>query len=183
MKHAIPIILSLVFLGALSAQAQGGAAPEANSPNAVAAPARPVAGVPAPAASPGRQRILDLLQSIRLNEVGYHLPLPEVLRLLHEESRKRDPDHKGINFLLNPNGDTATGGMVPRNNTGAAAVTSAAPAPNFAQITVRIVPPLTNVSMAEVLEAIVKAADSPIRYSVKDYAVVFCPRPRESSKN
>jgi hypothetical protein len=36
--------------------------------------------------------------------------------------------------------------------------------------------PLRNVTMKDVLDAIVKVADHPIEYSVEDYAVVFSPR-------
>ena len=45
------------------------------------------------------------LEKIVLNEVMFDgVPLPEVLKLLDEESRKRDPEKHGINFLINPNG-------------------------------------------------------------------------------
>jgi general secretion pathway protein D len=40
-------------------------------------------------------------------------------------------------------------------------------------ISIKINPPLTDVRLADVLDAIVKVADTPIKYSVEEYAVVF----------
>lgn len=49
----------------------------------------------------GRQQIQAKLESIRLNEVTYDLPLKEVLLKLRKESQARDPDGIGINFMIN----------------------------------------------------------------------------------
>jgi tetratricopeptide (TPR) repeat protein len=55
---------------------------------------------------PGRQAIMAKLDHIRLDTVSFDgLPLSEVLRNLSEQSRLRDPERKGINFLINPNPD------------------------------------------------------------------------------
>lgn len=134
--------------------------------------------------TPGRQRILNKLQRIKLNEVSYDLPLTEVLKLLKEESRKRDPDQIGINFMVNSHSDAAGGGFLPTDTTGAAAagvaaVGSASPTVDLSQTTIKIAPPLNDVTMAEVLDAIMKVSDTPIRFSVEDYAVVFSPKPAE----
>ena len=49
----------------------------------------------------GRQVIYHKLDRIRLNEVKYDgLELSEVIRNLSDETRKRDPDKTGINFLI-----------------------------------------------------------------------------------
>jgi hypothetical protein len=50
----------------------------------------------------------------------------------------------------------------------------------MAGISIKIVPPLTDVRLADVLDAIVKVADRPIKYSIEDYAVVFSLKGRES---
>jgi len=56
-------------------------------------------GYPAPGG-----RLEAKLREIVLDEVKLDgLPLSEVLNFLNDESRKRDPEKKGINFLLNPN--------------------------------------------------------------------------------
>ena len=40
-------------------------------------------------------------------------------------------------------------------------------------IAIKINPALTDIRLADVLDAIVKVADRPIKYSIEDYAVVF----------
>ena len=46
------------------------------------------------------------LDHLHLDTVNFDgLPLSEVVRQLIEQSRLRDPEHKGINFLINPNAD------------------------------------------------------------------------------
>ena len=56
---------------------------------------------------PGRQAIIAKLDRIRLEDfsTGDGMPLSEVLRTLSEKCRSRDPEQKGINFLINPNED------------------------------------------------------------------------------
>ena len=47
-------------------------------------------------------------------------------------------------------------------------------------IVIKIDPPLTNIRLADVLDAIVKVADRPIKYSIEDYAIVFSPEDARS---
>ncbi len=55
---------------------------------------------------PGRQAIVEKLARIRLDTVSYNgLTLNEVLKQLAAQSKLRDPEHKGINFLINNNPD------------------------------------------------------------------------------
>ncbi|HEY5085558.1 MAG TPA: hypothetical protein VII48_13595, partial [Rhizomicrobium sp.] len=130
--------------------------------------------------SSGRQAILGKLERIHLNEVSYDLPLTEVLKALQTEALKRDPDGEGINFMINPHA-ISTGTLIsPTDLTGQnAAVTAVAPAPavDMSQVTIRIAPPLRNLRLVDVLDAITKVADQPITYTVEDYAVVFAPKP------
>ena len=53
----------------------------------------------------GREAIYSKLDRIRLDTVSWPegLPLGEVLRNLSDQTKLRDPDKKGINFLFNPN--------------------------------------------------------------------------------
>ncbi len=121
------------------------------------------------------------LEEIRFDEVQFDgLPLPEVLKFLSEKSRQRDPEKKGVNFLINPNTlapappqviDPATGVPVP------------APAPeatDMGAVIVKFNLPLHDVRLRDVLDAIVKVADRPIHYTVEDYAVVFSQNPEAS---
>ncbi len=106
-----------------------------------------------------REEILSKLNRIHLDEVGYDLPLTEVLKRLRFESQKRDPDGVGINFLINPY-DPASG-------------------VNMGTVKIKISPPLQNLRLVDVLNAITMTADQPIKYSIEDYAVVFSPKPIE----
>jgi hypothetical protein len=82
-----PLTLGLALLALTPAPA------EANDP----------AKAPA-AAGPGRQAIVDKLEHIRLETVSYDgLPLSEVIINLRDQAKKRDPEKKGINFILNQN--------------------------------------------------------------------------------
>jgi len=146
----------------------------------------------------GREVIVSKLDRIRLDNVFYDgLPLSEVIRSLSEQTRLRDPEKKGINFLINPNGDTSVtgagaGGGAPGapggfGGPGAAAVDPATGLPlaqtttasgggepvDLNSVIIKINPAMTDVRLADVLEAIVQVADHPIKYSIEDYAIVF----------
>jgi type II secretory pathway component GspD/PulD (secretin)/tetratricopeptide (TPR) repeat protein len=150
--------------------------------------------------SSSRQGIMSKLDRIRLDTVFYDsLPLSEVIRDLGEKVKQRDPLKKGINFLINPNADTVSvtpvtsipgaggfaggGGFVPPAplpqqidpTTGLPIVASTAPAEtvDINAVSIKINPALTDMRLADVLEAIVTVADHPIKYSLTDYAVIF----------
>ena len=156
---------------------------------------------------PGRQAIVAKLDHIRLDSVSYDgLPLSEVLRNLSEQSRLRDPERRGINFLINPNPDqsgqpvaaaTGIGGGLPGVLGGqgapaidpatglpAAAPAAGAGANNNEAVDVGAfivkIPNLSDVRLADVLDAIVLVADHPVKYSVQDFAVVFSAKGPES---
>ncbi|HYG21592.1 MAG TPA: hypothetical protein VEH04_02335, partial [Verrucomicrobiae bacterium] len=151
--------------------------------------------------SSSRQAIMSKLDRIRLDTVAYDaLPLSEVIRNLSDEVKRRDPLKRGINFLINPNQETVS--MTPvtiiagaQGGFAAAPVVQPPPLaqPTFDPVTgqqifttapaaepvdinavlIRINPPLLDVRLADVLDAIVTVADQPIKYSLTDYAVVF----------
>ena len=147
--------------------------------------------------STGRQTIMSKLDRIRLDNVGPwdNLPLSEVVRYLSEEARKRDPEKKGINFLIDPNqaaapvyatsaggfgGGPAAAPAIAQGpidpNTGLPMQTGLVPSSeqvDINSISIRINPPLVDVRLADALNAIVTVADHPIKYSIEDYAVVF----------
>jgi general secretion pathway protein D len=156
----------------------------------------------------GRQNIINKLDRIRIEQVLYdNLPLSEVIRHLSEEARKRDPEKKGLNFLINPqqaaaalpNTITGVAGGGPPGFPGAALPTPpVAPAVDPATglplpaappaegvdintVSIRINPPLNDVRIADVLDAIVKVADHPIKYSLEDYAIVFSLKGQETT--
>jgi hypothetical protein len=139
------------------------------------------ANPPSPA-SPGRQAISQKLESIRLDTVQYDgLPLGEVVNNLIEEARKRDPEKKGINIIINPNPPPEA---APAGGPVILADGTLAPAPPVEQVdvssvSIRIRPPLTDVRLVDVLDAVVEVADRPIKYTVEDYGVVFALRGSE----
>src|SRR5439155_1581421 len=122
----------------------------------------------------GRQAIQNKLNRILLNEALFDgVALPQVLTYLSEESTKRDPNKEGINFLINPN-VVSSGAQVTIDPTTQQQITLPPPEPlDMSSVIVRINPPLKNVRLADVLEAVTKVADKPIRYSIEEFAVIF----------
>ena len=133
---------------------------------------------------PGRQNIMTKLDRIRLDSVKYDgLPLGEVVINLNEECRKRDPEKRGINFLINHGAVTSDATTPAPLLLGPDGVALPAPPPeqvDMNAISIKINPALTDVRLADALDAIVKVADRPIKYSVEDYAIVFSLKEREA---
>jgi Flp pilus assembly secretin CpaC/tetratricopeptide (TPR) repeat protein len=152
----------------------------------------------------GRQAIMTKLDRIHLDTVGpWELPLPEVLRILSGEAKKRDPENKGINIMISPNvestsgititgvgGPGGAGGAFPGAGGGPGAAQAVpltdpttglpiAPAPTGSEqvdinsVVIKLTTALTDVRLSEVLDAIQTVADHPIKYSLREYAVVF----------
>jgi len=145
---------------------------------------------------PGRQAIMAKLGNIHLGNVSYDgLPLSEVLMRLTAQCKLLDPEHKGITFLLNnnpdhsglrvaagsgavsaPNLDPSTGlPLAPTAGTGVASDNAL----DVGSVIIKI-PSLTDVRLADVLDAIILVADHPIKYSVQDFAVIFSARNPET---
>jgi beta-lactamase regulating signal transducer with metallopeptidase domain len=125
--------------------------------------------------SQGRQAIINKLDRIRLDGVSFDgLPLGEVVRFLADEAKKRDPDKLGINFIIR----TPEGAQAPPEVSLFPLTELAKPATPVTQldpssIVITLKYPLTNIRLADVLDAIVKTASQPIKYSIEDYAIVF----------
>ena len=133
-----------------------------------------------PATGEGRQVISNKLERIRFENVMYDgLPLSEVVLQLRVEARKRDPENKGLNFLMNQNLDPGEVAPSPAVVLGPNGLPMPAPPTeqvDLSAISIRISPPLNDVRLVDVLDAVVKVADKPIKYSIEDYGVVFSPR-------
>jgi beta-lactamase regulating signal transducer with metallopeptidase domain len=141
------------------------------------------AGAPAPGASPAPTeepkrgaKLEAKLNQIVLDQVKFEgLPLSEVLRYLNDASLKHDPFKAGINFLINPNAprtavDPFTGLPVTAEQIDVGAVV------------IQFNMALRNVTMKNVLDAIVTVADHPIQYAVEDFAVVFSAKPEVAQR-
>src|SRR6266403_290711 len=107
--------------------------------------------------SKGRQLILSKLDRIRLDKGWDGLPLSEVIKDLGDESKRRDPDKRGINFIINPNADSAAGAAPTAiDPTTGLPVAAAAPAePVDVGATLIKLNTLTDVRLADVLNAVV----------------------------
>jgi type II secretory pathway component GspD/PulD (secretin)/beta-lactamase regulating signal transducer with metallopeptidase domain len=126
-----------------------------------------------------RQTIVHMLDNIRLDQVAFDAtPLREVLRFLGDESRKGDPGQRGINFILNQNTDSGTSAAAAiLGPDGRPLPPGPAEQVDLSSIAINLKYPLTNIRLADVLDAIVKVADRPIKYSIEDYGVVFSAKP------
>ncbi len=132
--------------------------------------------------SAGRQAIILKLNKIRLDRVSFDgLPLSEVVRSLTDEAQKRDPDKLGVNFIIAASELARTPW-----ETGLDSLTASpkparpAEAVDTSSIVITLKYPLTNIRLADVLDAIVKVASQPLKYSIEDYAVVFSLKRREA---
>jgi hypothetical protein len=129
--------------------------------------------------SSDRQNILRKLEQIRISRFSCDgEPLSEVILRLAIETRELDPDKQGIRILLGPEQNAAkvaTGTIDP--NTGLPVATPASLTEHYLDsVVIRLKEPLTDVRLASVLEAIVKSADKPIKYSTLDQGVLFSPK-------
>ncbi len=133
-----------------------------------------------------RQEIVRKLKTITFEKVEYPgIPLGEVVRHLNDETRRLDPGKEGINFLLlSPTATSEAGaqGLV---------VAPADPADPFAppaaagvrieeaeleNVLINIDPPLRDLPLIHVLDAVTRKADAGIQFAVTDYAVVIWPK-------
>ncbi len=139
----------------------------------------------------GREAIYSKLDRIRLDTVSWPegLPLSEVLRNLSDQTKLRDPDKKGINFLFNPNAPAASAPAAPAGGaqtidptTGLPVAAPAAAGESVDASSINIKLTLNDVRLADVLEAIILVADHPIKYSLEDYGIVFSSKGPEQAQ-
>jgi hypothetical protein len=141
--------------------------------------------------SAGRQAIMAKLDKIHFDYVSWdNLPLNEVLKQLSQLVKLRDPEHKGINFLVNNGPDLPETPVLAPNVRGCS--------PTFDPITglpegqapetethdvgsyLIKMQSLSEVRVADVLDAIVLASDHPLKYSTEDFAVVLSAKGKET---
>jgi len=134
--------------------------------------------------SAARQKLYEKLSEITFDKVSYPgLTLAEVMRNLRTETKQRDPGQEGINFVLNRAKPPVAGAIVqpgqPQNfdpTTGQPIVTPLTAAidnVDLGTVMITLDPGLQNVRLMDVLEAIVKSSDHPIKYSLLDYGIEF----------
>jgi hypothetical protein len=86
------------------------------------------------------------IESLQFNS----LPFEDALNQLRETAKARDPDHRGMNFLI-----------------------EGASAEALKSVKVTINPPLSHLSLRDAIDSLARGADQHITYSIRDYGVVF----------
>ncbi len=124
----------------------------------------------------GRQAIQHKLDRIVLDEVKFDgIPLSEAIKILDEESRERDPEKKGVNFIISSLLDQVTTVGQPTLDPATGQLTQPPPSEpvDVNNIQIRLTTKLRNIRLADALDAMIKTAEKPIKYSIEDYAIVF----------
>lgn len=123
----------------------------------------------------GRQAIVKKLASIRFDTLPFSdsVPLSEVVRVLSEEARKRDPEKKGVNILINPTPPPAAPSAVQAVDPATGQPIAAAPveAVDVANVQVKLGAGISDLTLADWLDVITKVAERPLKVSIEDYAV------------
>lgn len=126
--------------------------------------------------SPYRQLMRSKLDRIRLNEVKFDgLPLGEVVKYLDEQAKSRDVEKRGVNFIINSSIDNVVQQAAPTIDPTTGQPIQAPPAEplDLNSVIVRLTPGLRDVRLIDVIDAVCKVAERPLKYSIEDYAVVF----------
>ena len=101
-----------------------------------------------------RRMILGRLTGTRVARVNFeNVSLSELIPVLREQSRGGDPEKSGMNFILAPDSTI-----------------------DFGAVKIKMSDTLTNITLLEVLNAIVAHAEKPIKFTIEDYGVVFSPK-------
>jgi type II secretory pathway component GspD/PulD (secretin)/beta-lactamase regulating signal transducer with metallopeptidase domain len=130
--------------------------------------------------SPAREAIYKKLNLIRLDSVPWFngISLSEAMRFMTEQSKLLDPEKIGINFVYVPSAEPGmSAAAIPTHldpATGRLETTPATTTVDASTINVKLI--MKDVSLRDLLDAVVRAADHPIKYSVEDYAVVISPK-------
>lgn len=125
-----------------------------------------------PTMSKEQRAIEAKLSDLRLGEVKYDgLPLVEVVNNLIETAAKHFPD--GLNFVLNREPASAPGAPAAIDPATGLPVPQSAESADLSSVTIHINPPLKNIRMIDLLDAITKTSDQPIHYTIEDYGVLF----------
>jgi general secretion pathway protein D len=129
-----------------------------------------------------RAQITNKLQSIIIDKINFDkLDVASVVQFLTEKSKELDPDHVGINFVLNLNQDVppaaapgAPSAATPSGPTGTGTATdTSAPSAQTGPIHRAVTIQLENVPLSDVLGYIIQQTN--LQYSVDNYAVYLRP--------
>jgi hypothetical protein len=127
------------------------------------------------AGSKEKQAVETKLKRITLDTVNFDgVALGDVVHNLVDTAARLDPDKSGINFLVKlETQPAAAGGPMTVDPTTGLPVATPMETLDLNNVTIKLEPPLKHVRMVDVLDAITKVADHPIKYSIEDYGVLF----------
>jgi Zn-dependent protease with chaperone function len=130
-----------------------------------------------PRSSPERRKLLEKLNRIILDRVGFdNVPLVEVVKELQDESRRRDPQKEGIRFMIASSIDVTDYEDDPADSTGRPPPTRPTTRLEIGEPRITINPPMSDVRMIDVLNAVVRSAGEHVEFVVGQSAVVFRPK-------
>ena len=144
-------------------------------PEKPAVPSVPITPANLVDTSEARQKIYAKLDSIRFDSVAYDgLPLSEVIKTIDRDTLNRDPEKKGINFLLSTTADPQpAAGPTIDPQTGLPVATVPAAENELEATFIRISPPQKDITLHQLLDILVLVADRPIKYSVTDFGILI----------
>lgn len=136
----------------------------------------------------GRQAIYSKLNTIKFDMFPPEgspdsLPLSEVVRLLNQEAPKRDPEKEGVNIMIDPNAPAPAVTAAPLIDPATGLPIQAAPteAVDVASVNIRFGAPLRRVTLNQVLDAISRVAERPLKVSYEEYAIYLSMRGQEAT--
>ena len=123
-----------------------------------------------------RKNILDKINRIRIDQFGPYnrRPLSEVVRELNQLTAGLASDKTRIHFFTAVNADKLPRMIGP--NTGRPTKDTSSNGTDINSVIITVNPALTNVTVAQVLDAITWSADKPIQYSISEKGIVFSPK-------
>lgn len=120
--------------------------------------------------SRGKQEIEAKLNQILLGDVSFDgLPLSEVVKFLQDVARTQDPAKVGLNFLVSNVPEAPVGGAIDPTT----GQVTPAPNPDISNAMIRL--HLRDVRLRDVLDAMTRVSDQPIKYSIEEYGVLLSP--------
>jgi general secretion pathway protein D len=161
--------------------------------------------------SPGAQRINKKLDDIIFPEINYPgLTLTEVVKGLDADTKKYDPEKKGLNYLINNVVTDYISANVPAGPGGGGPAAVAAPAaplldpmgnpipaaatgtqkPDLETVIIKVETVLKDLTLRQVLDVICKTAEvkmpdgrsAGLKFTIEEYAIVFSPKlPEQAS--
>ena len=140
------------------------AQPSAASSVGAATSGSPIEGAAVKASSPTgaarRKAIAEKLSQIQADLPAGNISLTNLVRTLAMQAKVRDPEGRGINFIISAQGTDLDRALV-----------------KFGP------DPVARMALADALKLMVSMADLPVLYTIEDYGVVIAPRKPNADSN